>query len=118
MDRAHIQADLAEFAADRRYWHEACHHLVRAAELGIKATYIAQGAPVPRKHHIWDLLTACPAAPVREQVMAAFDKGALNRFSGYYFSVYPDGEDADQGAYIRCSQVTRLVLQCVEETME
>ena len=117
LDRARIQADMAELAAGRQYWHEACHHLVRAAELAIKATYIAHGTPVPRKHQLQDLLVSCPVSAVREQVGNAFDRPSLERFSRYYLSVYPDGEDADQGSYWWCSQVTRVVMRCTEDNL-
>ncbi len=117
LDRARIQVDLAGFAAGRQYWHEACHHLVCAAELAVKAVYISENISVPRRHILWDLLLACPLASVREQVSQAFVETALNRFSGYYFSVYPDGEDADQGIYIWCSRITEQVVKSVEEAL-
>ena len=116
MERARIQEDMAKLAADRHYWHQACESQVRAAELAIKATYLAHGFPVPRSHLIWDLVAACPASSVREQVRAAFDQMALSRFSGF-LSADPGGEHADQATFVWCSQVTQLIMRCVEENL-
>lgn len=118
MSRARIQQDLANLAADRQYWHEGCHHLVRAAELAIKAAFIASCTPVPRQHHIGDLLADCPTKALRERIEASFNWSDLEQFSTYYLSVYPDGEDADQSAYAWCSQITQKVMRCVEEILE
>ncbi len=117
LDRARIQAHLAEFATGKHYWHEACHHLVRAAEMAIKAAYIACDTPVPRKHDIGELLADCPAPAVRERISASFDWTNLDEFSRYYLSVYPDGETADQASFLWCSQVLGVVMQSVEESL-
>lgn len=117
MSRARAQAEPAGFAADRQYWHEACHDLVRAAELAIKAAHIANDTPVPRGHHIRQLLATCPMPAIGEKVYREYDRNSLNRFSQYYFSVYPDGEDADPGTYIWCSQIMELIMRNVEENL-
>lgn len=78
---------------------------------------IAHSTPVPRRHDTWELLSACPVDSVRERVSAAFGQRTLNRFSSYYLPD-PGGEDADQGIYARCSQITQQVVQCAEDALQ
>lgn len=115
LERAFHNLEMALLAAEREYWHIACHSLVAAAETAIKAAHIALEARVPRKHHIRDLLSSCPVPTIREAVYASFDRRALNQFSRFYYSRYPDGEAADQASYLWCRQVAEKILQCVQD---
>ena len=117
MERARIQEDMAKLAADRQYWHEACHHLVRAAELAMKAVFIAHDTPAPRRHNIGELLADCPVSAVREQISASFGRTDLDEFSVYYLSVYPDGETADQASFLWCARILGVIMQSVEESL-
>ncbi|MXX65323.1 MAG: HEPN domain-containing protein [Acidimicrobiia bacterium] len=117
MERARTQAATASFLAGRRNWSEACHHLVRMAEMAIKSVYIDHEVPVPRSHNIYALLADCPAARIREQVTKVLDKDKLDEFLSYYIALYPEGEDADQDIYLRFKRMADLVMRRVEEAL-
>lgn len=114
LKRAEDHLDTASYVAGKENWHMACHLLVVAVETAIKGICIANEAPAPRKHHIRSLLSHCPDSGLRQAVYRTFDRTALNDFSRYYFARYPDGEDADQGAYLWCSQVAEQIIALVK----
>lgn len=109
--------EMGSLAAEREYWQIACHSVVVAAETAIKATHIAHDVTVPRRHHIRDLLSSCPVPTIREAVYGSFDRKALNQFSRFYHSRYPDGEAADRGSYLWCRQVAEKILQFVRDEL-
>lgn len=117
MERAEDALDTAAYVAGKENGHMACHLLVVAAETAIKAAHIGADTPVPRKHHIRDLLSTCPVITIRETVYVTYNRTAINRFSRFYYARYPDGEDADQGNYLWCSQVAQRIVRSVGEAL-
>lgn len=117
MARAEDALDTAAYVAGKHNWHMACHLLVAAAETAVKAAHVASEVPVPRKHHIRDLLSTCPLTAIREAVYETHDRTALNRFSKFYYARYPDGEDADHGNYLWCLQVAEKIVQSVRKAL-
>ena len=117
MRRAEDTLDTAVYVAGKQNWHMACHLLVVAAETALQAAHIVADTPVPRKHDIRSLLSTCPVTAIRESVYEIYDRAALNHFSRFYYARYPDGEDADQGNYLWCSQVAEKIVRCVREAL-